>query len=184
MRLDVLEKTILLAIQKQIELTENLEEVLNNIRQAPVIQTKSAHLRQHLRLRKQELQKTEKLISGLYTDWKNGDLTGGQYRKLKEKFEQQEIQLREAIQHIQNEIGTMERSIPTEDPYLQTFLKHKNIRELTQGILLELVNTILIHENGGITIQFKLEDQYKRIIDSIENNKYTLTITENKVGSF
>lgn len=184
MRLDVLEKTILLAIQKQIELTENLEEVLNNIRQAPVIQTKSAHLRQHLRLRKQELQKTEKLISGLYTDWKNGDLTGGQYRKLKEKFEQQEIQLREAIQHIQNEIGTMERSNPTEDPYLQTFLKHKNIRELTQGILLELVNTILIHENGGITIQFKLEDQYKRIIDSIENNKYTLTITENKVGSF
>lgn len=44
MRLDVLEKTVLLVIQKQIELVESLKEVLNNINQAPVIQTKSKRL--------------------------------------------------------------------------------------------------------------------------------------------
>ncbi|MFZ3151793.1 MAG: hypothetical protein WA116_08955 [Anaerolineaceae bacterium] len=61
-------------------------------------------------------------------------------------------------------------------------MKHKNIQELSQGILVELVNTILIHEGGEITVQFKMEDEYKRIVDFIENNKYTLTVVENKVG--
>ena len=182
MRLDVLEKTVLLVIQKHIELVESLEEVLNNINQAPVVQTKSARLEHLLKLREQELEKTEDLISGLYMDWKNGDITREQYRKMKEKFEQQEIQLKEVIEHIRDEIGTMEQGITSDDPYLQAFLKHKNIQELSQGILVELVKTILIHENGEITVQFKMENQYKRIIDFIENNKYSLTVVENKVG--
>lgn len=182
MRLDVLEKTVLLVIQKQIELVESLEEVLKNINQAPVVQTKSTRLEHLLKLREQELEKTEDLISGLYMDWKNGDITREQYRKMKEKFEQQEEQLKEVIKHIRDEIGTMEQGITSDDPYLQAFLKHKNIQELSQGLLIELVKTILIHENGEITVQFKLENQYKRMIDFIENNKYSLTVVENKVG--
>ncbi|WP_099204935.1 recombinase family protein [Scatolibacter rhodanostii] len=182
MRLDVLEKTVLLVIQKQIELVESLEEVLNNINQAPVVQTKSTRLEHLLKLREQELEKIEDLISGLYMDWKNGDITREQYRKMKEKFEQQEEQLKEVIEHIRGEIGTMEQGITSDDPYLQAFLKHKNIQELSQGLLVELVKTILIHENGEITVQFKLENQYKRMIDFIENNKYSLTVVENKVG--
>ncbi len=172
MRLDILEKTILLVIQKQIELAESLEEILNNIKQAPVVQTKSARLKRLLKLREQELEKTGDLISGLYMDWKTGDITREQYRKMKEKFEQQEIQLKEAIRHIQDEIITLEEGIIFEDPYLETFLKYKNIQTLSQGILVELVNTILIHENGEITVHFKLENRYKRMIDFIENNKY------------
>lgn len=182
MRLDVLEKTVLLVIQKHIELVESLEEVIDNINQAPVVQTKSTRLEHLLKLREQELEKTEDLISGLYMDWKGGDITREQYRKMKEKFEQQEEQLKEAIEHIQDEIGTMERGITSDDPYLQTFLKYKNVQELTQGMLVEMVDHILIHEGGQITVKLKSENQYKRILDFIENNKYTLTVVENKVG--
>lgn len=101
---------------------------------------------------------------------------------MKEKFEQQEEQLKEVIEYIRDEIGTMESGITSDGPHLQAFLKHKNIQELSQGLLIKLVNTILIHENGEITVQFKMENQYKRIIDFIENNKYSLTMVENKVG--
>jgi site-specific DNA recombinase len=182
MRLDVLEKTVLVVIQKHIELVESLEKVIDNINRAPVVQTKSTRLEHLLKLREQELEKTEDLISGLYMDWKGGDITREQYRKMKEKFEQQEEQLKEAIEHIQDEIGTMERGITSDDPYLQTFLKYKNVQELTQGMLVEMVDHILIHEGGQITVKLKSENQYKRIIDFIENNKYTLTVVENKVG--
>lgn len=182
MRLDILEKTVLLVIQKQVELVEQLEEVLNNINLTPTIQTKSTRLEHLLNLREQELEKIENLISGLYMDWKNEDITREQYIKMKEKFEHHQIQLRKSIEHIQDEIVTLERDIDSNDPYLLGFLKHKNIRELSQGILMELISSILIHEDGAITVQFKLEDEYKRILDFIENNKYTLTVIENKVG--
>lgn len=183
-RLDVLEKTVLLVVQKQIELVESLEKVLNNINQAPVVQAKSTRLEQLLKLREQELEKTEGLISGLYMDWKNGDITREQYRKMKGKFEQQEVQLREAIEHIQDKLGTMEEGILPDAPYLQAFLKHKNIQELSQGLLVELVNTILIHEGGAITVQFKIEDPYKRMIEFIEKNCDSLTIPRNRVADF
>lgn len=179
MRLDILEKTVLTVIQKHIELVEVLEDIIRNINEAPVVQTKSTRLEHLLKLREQELEKTDDLLSGLYMDWKNGDITREQYRKMKEKFEKQEIDLKEAIEHIKDEIGTMEQGVSTDDPYLQNFLKHKNICELSQGILVELIETIYIHEGGEITIQFKAGDQYKQIVDFIENNKYTLTVVEN-----
>ena len=76
----------------------------------------------------------------------------------------------------------MGEGITSDNPYLTTFLKHKNIQTLTQGILSELVKDIFVHEGGEINIVFKFEDQFRRIVDFIENNKYTLTVVENRAG--
>lgn len=179
MRLDKLENAVLIFIQKHVELVEALEDAIKKINEAPVVQTKSIRLEHLLKQRMQELEKVQDLIAGLYIDWKSGDITREQHRKMKEKFEKQELELENVTRNLKDEIGTMEQGIASDDPYLQMFLKHKNISELSQGILVELISAIYIHEGGEITIQLKYEDQYKRIIDFIENNKYTLTVVEN-----
>ena len=169
MRLDKLENAVLIVIQKQIELSASLGAVIESINQAPVAETKYTRLEHLLKIREQELKKTEDLIAGLYIDWKNGDITREQYIKMKEKFERQEAGLKDTTRHIKDEIGSVERGIASNNPYLEAFLKHKNIQELTQGILVELVEAINIHESGKITIKLKLEDQFKRAADFIEN---------------
>jgi len=169
MRLDKLENAVLIVIQKQIELSASLGAVIESINQAPVAETKYTRLEHLLKIREQELKKTEDLIAGLYIDWKNGDITREQYIKMKEMFERQEAGLKDTTLHIKDEIDWVERGIASKDPYLKAFLKHKNIQELTQGILVELVEAINIHESGKITIKLKLEDQLKRAADFIEN---------------
>ena len=181
-RLDVLEPAVLTTIQKQIELVEHLAEVIDEINKAPVVENKSTRLEASLKLRTQELEKAENIVTDLYLDWKNGDITRDQYRKMKEKFETQAEQLKVTIEHIKEEIEVMGEGITSDNPYLTTFLKHKNIQTLTQGILSELVKDIFVHEGGEITIVFKFEDQFRRIVDFIENNKYTLTVVENRAG--
>ena len=181
-RLDVLEPAVLTTIQKQIELVEHLAEVIDEINKAPVVENKSTRLEASLKLRTQELEKAENIVTDLYLDWKNGDITRDQYRKMKEKFETQAEQLKVTIEHIKEEIEVMGEGITSDNPYLTTFLKHKNIQTLTQGILSELVKDISVHEGGEITIVFKFEDQFRRIVDFIENNKYTLTVVENRAG--
>ena len=181
-RLDVLEPAVLTTIQKQIELVEHLAEVIDKINKAPVVENKSTRLEASLKLRTQELEKAENIVTDLYLDWKNGDITRDQYRKMKEKFETQAEQLKVTIEHIKEEIEVMGEGITSDNPYLTTFLKHKNIQTLTQGILSELVKDIFVHEGGEITIVFKFEDQFRRIVDFIENNKYTLTVVENRAG--
>ncbi|MCU6763311.1 Recombinase [uncultured Roseburia sp.] len=179
-RLDVLEPAVLTAIQRQIELAVHLPEIIDKIKKAPAAGNKSAQLEALLKLRTQELKKTENIITDLYLDWKNGDITHNQYRKMKVKFETQSRQLKVMIKHLKENIKVIDEDITCGNPYLNAFLKYKNVQTLTQGILLELVKDIFIHEGGGITIVFKFEDPFKRIIDFIENNKYVLAAAENK----
>ena len=181
-RLDVLEPAVLTAIQKQIEVLSRLTQVIEEINKAPVVENKSKRLETLLKLRTQELEKSESVVTELYLDWKNGDITREQYLKMKEKFESQSEQLKGTIEHIKEEIIVMGEGVTSDNPYLKNFLKHRNIQSLTQGILAELVKDIFVHESGELTIVFKFEDQYRRIMDFIENNKYTLSVVENKVG--
>lgn len=65
--------------------------------------------------------------------------------------------------------------------YLKTFLKHKNIKTLDRGLLLELVDKISIHENNEITIRFNFADQHKHILSFIYENKKLHMTLQNQV---
>ena len=47
---------------------------------------------------------------------------------------------------------------------------------------MELVDTIWVHENGEITVDFNFADEYQRIVDFIENNHNIITMIENKTA--
>lgn len=165
MRLDVLTKSTLAAIQTQVTLVENLAEIIDEINKAPIVENKSVRLETLLKLRIQDLEKAENIVTNLHIDWKNGDINREQYRKMKEQFESQAEQLKETIAHIQDEIEVMGKGIKSDNPYLKHFLKFKNIDSLSQEILTQLIEVIYIHEGGDLTIKFRFEDQYKRIVD-------------------
>ena len=99
-RLDVLEQVVLTALQKQIELVASLSSIIEEINNAPVVHTESLRLSAMLEQRKKEFERVSGLLDGLYMDWKNGDITRDQYRRMKEKFEEKARQLQETIDHI------------------------------------------------------------------------------------
>ena len=76
----------------------------------------------------------------------------------------------------------MSDGIGADDPYLAAFLRYKNIKSFNRGILVELVDTIWVHENGEITVDFNFADEYQRIVDFIENNHNIITMIENKTA--
>lgn len=181
-RLDVLEQVVLTALQKQIELVASLSSIIDEINSAPVMHTESLRLSTMLEQRKKELERVSGLLDGLYMDWKNGDITRDQYRRMKERFEVQAQQLQETIDHIKSECDTMAQGIRRDDPYLSVFLKHRNIKSLSRGLLVELVKTIYVHADGSIEIEFNFADQYRRIVEFIENNQKELNIIGEKVS--
>ena len=180
-RVDVLESAVLMAIQKQIALVESLSEIVREINEAPVIKTESVRLNATLKQRTKDLEKANAVADSLYMDWKNGDISRDQYRRMKVKCDEQIEQLEQTITHIKDECETLSKGVsPDNDPYLTTFLKHRNITALSRGILTELVDTIHVHEGGGLDIKFRFQDQYRRIVEFIENNKNDLYIVGEK----
>ena len=89
---------------------------------------------------------------------------------MKVKFQEKIQDFEETITHLKTEIKIASQGVGNDDPYLKMFLKHKNITKLNRGILVELIDTIYVHENNEITINFNFTDQHKRMLEFIENN--------------
>ena len=167
-REDILEKAVLTAIQKQIALVDNLTEIIDEINNAPVIHRESKRINKLLDLKQKELDKLNSLIDNLYMDWRTNEITKTEYKRIKSKFEVQIEQIKEVIANLEKEKAELSTGISVNEPYLQTFLKHKNIDHLERGILVELIDNIYVHEGGGLTIEFNFEDQHKRMLEYIQ----------------
>lgn len=169
-RADILERAVLAAVQKQIELTDSLAEMIEEINAAPAASAQSARLNAMERQKTRELEQTHDLLDGLYMDLKTGELSQDQYRRVKKKLEVQAAQVQSELAHIRKEQNAEVWSAGG-DPYLDFFLKHRNIQSLSRGLLVELVELIHIHEDGAIEIEFNCADQYRRIAELVEDGE-------------
>ena len=94
---DVLERAVLKTIQKQVALIDDMAQLIDDINNAPAPRDVSNRLAASLRLQKQELEKISGIRTGLYIDWKSGDITREEYRRMKKEFVDKEQQLRRDI---------------------------------------------------------------------------------------
>jgi site-specific DNA recombinase len=165
-----LQQAILLAIQKQIDLIASLADVIEAINKAPKSQGESKRLALSLKQRTAELEKEIILIDSLYPDLKSGLITQEEYLRLKANHTEKSNELKERIQNITAEIEALSKGVTTDEPFMQAFLKHKNITRLERGILVELVDAVHVFEDGSLQIDFNFTDQYQRALDYIEAN--------------
>lgn len=170
-REDVLEKAVLLTIQKQIDLVEDMNGLVEEIGSAPLVHTASKRIDGTLVAKKRDLQKLESISDTLYMDWRTGEITKDEYRRIKEKYKTQVEQLQTVITNLEEEKAVLEKGIKSNEPYFEMFIKYKNITHLERGLLVELVDTIYVHDNGSLTIVFRFADQYKKIMEYIESNR-------------
>ncbi len=181
-RLSQLEQAVLVSVQKQIELAENLAEIVDEINRAPAVRKESVRLTAQLEQQRKERDKASARLDDIYYDWKNGDITHEQFLRLKKSIEEQAAQLRETVEHLERECAAMEQGIDKTNPYLEAFLKYRNVQSLTRGLLIELVDVICVHEDQSIDITFKFADQYRRVVEFIENNHDVLRECGGKAG--
>lgn len=169
-RLDVLERAVLAAVQAQIKLVDSLPDIVDEINSAPAAHTESLRLSALLEQRTSELEKAADALDSLYMDWKSGDITYDQYRRLKFRLEEQSRRLRETIAHIHREREALTQGADPADPCLTFFLRHQSIDSLSRGLLVELVSAIYVHEDKSLEIKFNFADPYRRIAERPENN--------------
>ena len=117
----------------------------------------------------------ETLLTELYLDWKNGDISREQYRKMKDRLENRDRQIKAAVSYIKEEIAAGDSNmkdkmaaadLETKPFFCQDFPENKNSLFLCQGLLAQMVKEILIHENREITMVFKFEDPYLPVLVS------------------
>ena len=168
-RQDKLENAVLAALQMQISLVDQLAEEIERINNAPVINRENKMLFNSLKQAEKQLKQYRDASDSLYLDWKSGEINKDEYHRLKSKVAEQIPQLETNIAYLKEEMQASNGDMEAANPYLNAFLKHRNIQSLNRGIMAELVKAVWVHENGEITVDFNFADSYQCIIDYIGN---------------
>ena len=103
----------------------------------------------------------------MYEDWKNEDITRNEYLEYKKEYERDIERLKQNIKNLQIEKQKYENQHIINNKWIETFKKKKSITELSRDIVMELIDTIYVKENGDLTIKFKFKNEMKKYIKNI-----------------
>ena len=159
---------VLATIQSQIDLAVSMDQLVNDLKSQNVRAAKSSRLEKMLQLKEDEYEKVSRCRIDLYPDWKAGVLSKDEYLSLKAKIGEQLEQIEIAIANIKEEISKYQFAPVSENKFISSFLRYRNIQVLTREVIVELIEMIYVHEGGTITIQFKYQDEYQRLLDLID----------------
>lgn len=169
-REEKLYQAVLTTIQAQIQLAVSMDEVLRALKKDGLEARSSSRLDAMLELKERERARISQLKLDLYPDWKSGMLSKSEYLALKEQLDRQLEQAQQAIANVREEIRRYRETAEAENQFVGRFVKYRNITQLTREVIVELVEMIYVHEGGSITIEFKFQDEYRRLLDLLEEH--------------
>ena len=106
----------------------------------------------------------------VYEDWKLGNVTEKDYQKYIQSYNNEVFEKTELLQKLKEQIKEITEKT-AHNNWIENFTKYQKIKELTPEIIDLLIDTIYVHEDDKITIQFRYEDEYKKAIDFIKENQ-------------
>lgn len=169
-----IEKVVLEAINLHIDSLIDIEEIVEQINKSESQNTKNENIEKMITAKQNEISQISNFKMKLYEDWKNEDITREEYIEYKQKYENDIERLKQNIERLQNEKEKYENQNVSRNEWIKKFKEQKDLTELSRDIIIELIDCIYVHENGNITIKFKFEDEFKRCLEYIKNNKNEL----------
>lgn len=169
-RLDKLEQAVLVTIQTMIDTAIELDKVLEKISKNAEKRGESLAKKSMEKLVAQREQ-IKNMMLDLYPDWKSGAITQEEYLALKENMGEKVKKLDEKISDFERMLESDNTAQTAGNDFISHFKQYGKIDKLTRPILTELVDSIFVHSDGNITINFKFKDAYEQIVDYIEETK-------------
>ncbi len=174
-RADYVENAVLEAIQAQVAMAVKIDEVFQELEKNEKAKTNTVMLDGVLAGKEREIEKLSRIKEDLYMDWKSNILSKEEFISMKQRYT-------EDIERMQDEVLTLREEIKKQSDlknfrcnnFVESFKKHQNIEYLTREVLLELVDTIYVHEGKKITIKFRFRDELQRCRELLELNDLDL----------
>lgn len=169
-RIDKLEQAVLTTIQTMVDVALDYDELMKQVKQSSRNQ-ESDYIKRTLETQKKEREKCLKASADLYPDWKNGEITQEEYQRIRANLNEKLEKLDAMIANLEATRSQLDGDTLAPNTFAEHFMNHRNITELTRPILVELIDKILIHEGGRITIKVKFADAFEALLDYLEQQK-------------
>lgn len=152
---------VLKILQKQIQTSCDMYEILDYINSLPLkqVDVKKADLR--IEKKQEEYSRCQKLMIELYEDYKNGIVNRENYFAWKSNYEENCHQIEEAVQILKQERWDLINNYELQNRWIEEFKKSKNIHELSRPILASLIEKIDVIDRNRIKVYFTFQPEYE-----------------------
>ena len=157
-KVENLELAVIQAINYHISLLINIEEIIEKANENTQNSIENKNIEKSIMNKQNEIVKLSNYKMSLYEDWKNEYITKEEYLEYKNKYEKNIEELKKNIEILEKEKQKYERQKTSKKVWLENFKENKKITQLSRVILLELINSVYVHEDGNITIKFNFEE--------------------------
>lgn len=176
-RVDRLEKAVLVYLQTMVDISVEYEALLDKICRSSSRKNSSAALEKTLAQQQSQRESYQKAMLELYPDWKSGILSQSEYLSLKADLLSKIQALDTSISQLQQTLDQYAGGMVQENAFLSSFQRYHNFTELNRAMLVELVKEIRIFEGGRLEIVLNFQDELKALTDYLDMNRDALEET-------
>ena len=173
-RMDRLEKAVLVFLQTMVTVSVEYEVFVEKIRLSAQRKTESSHLQKALEQQQREREKCHRMMVELYPDWKSGVISQEEYLTLKADFQSKLNSLDASIAKLRQTAEQYAGNPEEKNDFLTHFRKYRNFTQLTRPMLTELVHEIRIFEGGRLEILLNFRDELQALTEYLELNQDAL----------
>ena len=172
-RIDKMEKAVLVFLQKMVEVATEYDEMIKAINSGAKRKTKTDFLAKSLENQMKNREFLERMILELYPDFKKGIISAEEYMSLKNDCNNKLAKVDEDIKLTKEKIEEQENGMEN-NSFVESFKKLGNIEKLTRALVVDLIEEILVHEDSRITVRLKCKDAFEQATEYIKINKDTV----------
>ena len=124
--------------------------------------------------KEEEKEKYIMLRNSIKEDLKENFISEEEYWKYNKEYSDKIKKIKEDIQLYEEEKETIKNN---DTDWMNIFKKKEKINELNRLLIDELIEDIVVSEDGNIKVIFKYEDKYFEALDFINKQKYDIILS-------
>ena len=124
--------------------------------------------------KKEEKEKYIMLRNSIKEDLKDNFISEEEYWQYNKEYSDKIKKIKEDIQLYEEEKETIKNN---DTDWMNIFKKKEKINELNRLLIDELIEDIVVSEDGNIKVIFKYEDKYFEALDFINKQKYDIILS-------
>ena len=163
------EEAVLHAVQDQIDLVLNLEDVIRRSDLEPSFDRKKHSYETQVTKLEEEIEHYQNLKLRLYEDLSDGVLNKEEYMEFRNRYSALIEQKRDSLARVKREWKDASITGVTDRQWVSLFKEYETIEELNRRVLMSLVDRVLIHENHGVTVVFRYQDEIDQALNYVKS---------------
>lgn len=168
-RTEDLNNAVLEAIQLQVKLVIELDKSVKKLFFKNNKYLQETTYKNNLRIAEIRINDLKDKKRDNYKNWKLNNIDKKEYEENLQQYDEKIKKLEEDINLYTSTYQETIKRIKKDDYWISHYKRNRKIKNLTRETILELIQSILVKEDGSLLINFKYHDEYSELLKYVEN---------------